>query len=103
MTKPCYKTHNRVCVEEDKDCPETLGEVLLWIEEMIKKYGADTEIRLETPRWEDEGHSISLYQYRPKTESELKKMEELEKRQAVLRENHERVLLAELQKKYGQQ
>jgi len=101
MSKNTYLTHNRFCVVEDFDCPDTLKELKEWVDNSIQRYGEDTQVRLEVPRWEDEGHTLNLYQLQPKTKEELEEQEKQFKKQALAQEQRERELVLQLQKKFA--
>lgn len=90
------KTHKEICVVEDKNCPDTLGELFEWVQECIQNYGKDARVALETPSWENDGHCISVYQFVPKTKEELEvdelRLSQFRQRQELLqRAEYERL------------
>jgi len=102
MIRPDYRLYKRVCVVEDYECPFSLGELKAWVDRNVLEYGEATEVRLEVPRWEDEGSAFCLYQYQPKTQQELEAQDRLDKQHALLKEQQERALFLQLYKKYAE-
>lgn len=94
------KTHKAICVIEDKDCPDTLGELFEWVQECVQNYGKDARVALETPSWENDGHCISVYQFVPKTKEELEADEYRQTQYQLRQEQQQRAEYERLRKLY---